>query len=178
MVKMMQLSYSEAEYTGKAQADASREVFVRDGSGGAVGLSGRGDCEALSAKRQAWASTVSDRDDAADSLHAAVVWPERSGDGGVAVRQLLDASVCEVAAGRVLDETTILNFRHLLEAHDIAEGIFEGVNLLQDYGLFVRRGIDRGRRRLSRHRVRRRMRWACATPRCIRPRRARTGTLA
>ena len=43
--------------------------------------------------------------------------------------------------GRVPDETTILNFRHLLEAHRMAEEIFEAVNLLlQDYGLMVRRG--------------------------------------
>lgn len=43
--------------------------------------------------------------------------------------------------GRVPDETTILNFRHLLETHDIAEGIFEGVSLfLQEYGLLVRQG--------------------------------------
>jgi IS5 family transposase len=47
----------------------------------------------------------------------------------------------KLSQGRVPDETTILNFRHLLEAHDIAEGIFEGVNLLlQDHGLMVRRG--------------------------------------
>lgn len=43
--------------------------------------------------------------------------------------------------GNIPDETTILNFRHLLEAHGIAEEIFEGVNLLlQDYGLLVRKG--------------------------------------
>ncbi len=38
-------------------------------------------------------------------------------------------------------ETTILNFRHLLEQSNVAEEMFEGVNLLlQDYGLMVRRG--------------------------------------
>ena len=47
----------------------------------------------------------------------------------------------QLPAGRVPDETTILNFRHLLEEHDIADGIFEGVTLfLQDYGLMVRQG--------------------------------------
>ena len=35
----------------------------------------------------------------------------------------------QLPGGRVPDETTILIFRHLLEAHDIAEGIFEGVTL-------------------------------------------------
>jgi len=43
--------------------------------------------------------------------------------------------------GSIPDETTILNFRHLLEAHGIAEELFEGVRLfLQDQGLFVRQG--------------------------------------
>ena len=43
--------------------------------------------------------------------------------------------------GSIPDETTILNFRHLLEARGIAEEIFEGVRLfLQDQGLFVRQG--------------------------------------
>jgi IS5 family transposase len=43
--------------------------------------------------------------------------------------------------GRAPDETTILNFRHLLEEHNIADEIFEGVNLfLQDFGLMVRQG--------------------------------------
>ena len=38
------------------------------------------------------------------------------------------------------DETTILNFRHRLEANNVAEEVFEGVNLLlEDAGLMVRR---------------------------------------
>ena len=35
----------------------------------------------------------------------------------------------KLRAGRVPDETTILNFRHLLEKHNIAEEMFEGVDL-------------------------------------------------
>src|SRR5690606_3253794 len=47
----------------------------------------------------------------------------------------------KLPGGRVPDETTILNFRHLLEKNNVAEEMFEGVNLLlQDYGLMVRRG--------------------------------------
>ena len=39
------------------------------------------------------------------------------------------------------DETTILNFRHLLEAHQLAEGLFqEVVSLLTDQGLILREG--------------------------------------
>ena len=46
-----------------------------------------------------------------------------------------------LADGRVPDETTILNFRHLLEQHGIAEEALEAVNLLlQDQGIQVRKG--------------------------------------
>ena len=54
------------------------------------------------------------------------------------MRQFAELSLTQ---GRIPDETTILNFRHLLEAHGIAEELFEGVRLfLQDQGLFVREG--------------------------------------
>lgn len=43
--------------------------------------------------------------------------------------------------GSIPDETTILNFRHLLEKHDLAADALEAVTLLlQDQGLKVRRG--------------------------------------
>ncbi len=43
--------------------------------------------------------------------------------------------------GSIPDETTILNFRHLLEAHDIAADALEAVNLLlADQGITVRKG--------------------------------------
>lgn len=43
--------------------------------------------------------------------------------------------------GRVPDETTILNFRHLLEQHGVAEEALAAVNLLlQEQGLQVRKG--------------------------------------
>ena len=46
-----------------------------------------------------------------------------------------------LGVGRVPDETTILNFRHLLEKHGIAEEALEAVNLLlQDQGIQVRKG--------------------------------------
>jgi len=47
----------------------------------------------------------------------------------------------QLPGGGVPDETTILNFRRLLEKHNVAEKMFKGVNLLlQDYCLMVRRG--------------------------------------
>src|SRR5262249_35105436 len=48
----------------------------------------------------------------------------------------LDAGV-----SRMPDETTILNFRHLLEAHQLAESLFpEVVALLSERGLILREG--------------------------------------
>src|SRR5215210_6340836 len=48
----------------------------------------------------------------------------------------LDAGV-----SRMPDETTILNFRHLLEAHQLAESLFqEVVSLLSERGLILREG--------------------------------------
>ena len=45
----------------------------------------------------------------------------------------------ETMEGRIPDETTILNFRHLLEEHRIAEQILEGVNqMLSERGVMLR----------------------------------------
>ncbi|MFN9692722.1 MAG: transposase [Synechococcaceae cyanobacterium] len=47
----------------------------------------------------------------------------------------------ETMQGRIPDETTILNFRHLLEEHRIAEQILEGVNqMLSKRGVMLREG--------------------------------------
>ncbi|WP_255111807.1 transposase [Synechococcus sp. RedBA-s] len=47
----------------------------------------------------------------------------------------------ETMEGRIPDETTILNFRHLLEEHRIAEQILEGMNqMLSDWGVMLREG--------------------------------------
>ena len=47
----------------------------------------------------------------------------------------------KLPGGRVPDETTILNFRHLLEQHNIADEALEAVNLLlRDQGIQVRKG--------------------------------------
>jgi len=44
----------------------------------------------------------------------------------------------ETMDGRIPDETTILNFHHLLEEHRIAEQILEGVNqMLSDRGVML-----------------------------------------
>ncbi len=47
----------------------------------------------------------------------------------------------DAGESRMPDETTILNFRHLLEAHQVAESLFqEVVSLLADQVLIVREG--------------------------------------
>jgi len=71
-------------------------------------------------------------------------------------------------------ETTVVNFRHLLEKHDLCGNIFDAVNLYLDgKGIRISTGIRRGGsiRRSSLRRRRPRTRRSSATPRCIRPRR-------
>jgi IS5 family transposase len=47
----------------------------------------------------------------------------------------------DMIEGRIPDETTILNFRHLLEEHQIAEQIFESVNQsLSEKGVMLKAG--------------------------------------
>ena len=47
----------------------------------------------------------------------------------------------DAGESRMPDETTILNLRHLLEAHQLAESLFqEVVSLLTDQGLILREG--------------------------------------
>ncbi|HEY2019206.1 MAG TPA: IS5 family transposase [Bryobacteraceae bacterium] len=47
----------------------------------------------------------------------------------------------DAGESRMPDETTILNFRHLLEAHQLAESLFQEVaSLLTDHGLILREG--------------------------------------
>jgi IS5 family transposase len=47
----------------------------------------------------------------------------------------------DMIEGRIPDETTILNFRHLLEEHQIAEQIFESVNQsLTEKGVMLKEG--------------------------------------
>ncbi len=47
----------------------------------------------------------------------------------------------DAGSSRMPDETTILNFRHLLQAHPLAESLFqEVVSLLAERGLILREG--------------------------------------
>ena len=73
------------------------------------------------------------------------------------------------------DETTILNFRHLLEKHGLGEGLFEEINAhLASRGHRLHTGtiVDAS---ISTRRRRRRTGAAHGTLRCIRRRRASSG---
>ncbi len=56
-------------------------------------------------------------------------------------------------SGPLPDETTILNFRHLLEQHNLGQGLFEEINAHLNYmglpALSLRGGVGVGRQRLS-----------------------------
>ena len=76
------------------------------------------------------------------------------------------------------DETTILNFRHLLEEYELAPEILSRVNAyLTRKGLMLKREAS-WTRRSSRRRARRRTRTASAIRKCTRRRRATSGTSA
>jgi IS5 family transposase len=91
----------------------------------------------------------------------------------------------DLAVETVPDETTILNFRHWLERHDLAKGLFDEASaMLEEHGLLMRQSLPRRRPggRLSMPRSspphpRRRTSSRAATRRCTRRRRATSGTL-
>ena len=62
---------------------------------------------------------------------------------GVLYENLSVHFFCGLSLGvdRIPDETTILNFRHLLEEHNLGEAIFEKINkLLEEKGLLLKEG--------------------------------------
>jgi len=80
---------------------------------------------------------------AARAPDAELVRPERPGDGRSLVRDRLASrrTLAGLGLEAIPDETTILNFRHLLEASDLAEDIFKQVNAhLARKGLLLKRG--------------------------------------
>ena len=49
----------------------------------------------------------------------------------------------DLISDKVPDETTILNFRHLLEKHNLSEAIFDAVNhFLEEKNLLVKEGTS------------------------------------
>lgn len=86
------------------------------------------------------AATIPAGDDAADSPDAELAWAVGPGAGRGVVRGGVDAAVCELT-GAIPDETTILNFRHLLEQYELATDILSRINgHLSRKGLMLKRG--------------------------------------
>src|SRR3954454_22219879 len=90
----------------------------------------------------------------------------------------------DLAVDTVPDETTILNFRHWLERHDLSRVLFEEVGaMLEERGLLMRQSLPRrrpgGRLSMPRSlppRPRRRTNRRRAIRRCTRRRRATSGS--
>ena len=81
--------------------------------------------------------------DVTDSLRAVVLQLERPRHGGSALRGRVGQAVSSGLnlSEALPDETTILNFRHLLERHGLGKGLFEEINAhLESQGLRLREG--------------------------------------
>ena len=89
-----------------------------------------------------WPTALSAGDHAAYSLHAALVQPERRCHGRCPVRNRLHAPVCPIIPDSALpDRTTIMNFRHLLEQHQLARQLFKTINRwLAEAGVMMTKG--------------------------------------
>src|SRR5215213_65965 len=129
------------------EADAAGQVSGRNRAGRAMGATGGASATALPEGR---ARPVANRSgaDAADPLPAAMVWAGRWCDGGGAMEDALyDSQALRGFAGidltvaAVPEETTILNFRHWLEQHELSQALFAEVSaMLEERGLLMRQG--------------------------------------
>ena len=134
----------------------------------------------LSPRRAVWPTALSAGDHAAYSLHAALGQPERRCHGRCPVRNRLHAPVCPIILDSALpDRTTIMNFRHLLEQHQLARQLFPRPSIAgwPEAGVMMTQGtlVDAT---IVRHPARPRTKSSNAIRRCIRPRKAISGTLA
>jgi transposase, IS5 family len=90
----------------------------------------------------------------------------------------------DLSVATVPDATTVLNFRHWLEEHDLTRALFDEVGaMLEERGLLVRQSLPRRRPgarlsmpRSSPRRLPPRTRARRVTRRCTRPRKAISGT--
>jgi len=90
----------------------------------------------------------------------------------------------DLSVAAVPEATTVLNFRHWLEQHELTKVLFDEIGaMLEERGLLMRQSLPRrkpGARSSMRPslppRPRPRTRAKPATPRCTRPRRATSGT--
>ena len=88
----------------------------------------------------------------------------------------------DLTVATVPDATTVLNFRHWLEEHDLTRAIIDEVGaMLEERGLLMRQGtivdatIIAAPPSTKNNRLRRRKKRRPATRKCTRPRRATSG---
>ncbi len=142
MKSMKQLSLAETGFLPKAGKQTRKAVFLAEMETVVPWSRLEALIEPFYPKKE-WPTADAALDDVADSLHAAMVWLLRPGDGrGIAHVPLLRRFAGLDAFEDVMpDESTILRFRHLLEKHDLAVAIFAEVNaVLSEKGLSMKRG--------------------------------------
>ena len=94
----------------------------------------------VSEGRRQGATAASAVGDAARALRPAVLQSERSGDGGPACEAESIRRFAGVSLEKVPDETTILNFRHLLERRGLAHQLFQDIrDHLAERGVLLRK---------------------------------------
>ena len=128
----LQGSFSQAEYAGKKKQTrrdkflAEMEQVVPPASAGAGSGAAGGASAAVLPEGRARPAADRSGADAADPLPAAVVWAGR----GAMEDALYDSQALRGFAGidltvaSVPEETTILNFRHWLEQHELSQALF------------------------------------------------------
>ena len=139
-----QLSFATLRLCGQEEAHEARRVSSRDGGGGAVVsaeavIAPHYPKEGPQGGRRAFPIAVMLR------IYCLQQWYNLSDPG--AEEALYDIqsmrAFCNLELGRdpIPDETTILNFRHLLEAHELTKTVFEAVaEHLEARGALLRGG--------------------------------------
>ena len=180
---MDQLSFASLDFATKKKR-TKRDVFLAEMAAVVPwGAARSGDRAALSQGRSARrAAAVPTADDAAHLLPAAVVQPVRSRGAEEAlydIQSMRAFAGLELGRDAIPDETTILNFRHLLERHDLTKAIFAAVaEHLEARGAMLRGGTIVDATLIAGLAVDERTSNRSAIPRCDPPRRGTSGISA
>ncbi len=90
-------------------------------------MTGDSHCADVSEGRRQGATAASAVGDTARALCSAVLQPERPGYGGPACEAESVRRLAVVSLEKVPDETMILNFRHRLKRHGLAQLLFQEI---------------------------------------------------
>ncbi len=138
-----QLTFADSEFSTKRQSDPKIDFPLPHGAYSAMAKHG-GSHRAVLSQGGQWPTALSAGDHAAYSLHAALVHRNLS-DGA------MEDALYEIASMRLFarlsldsalpDRTTIMNFRHLLEQHQLARKLFNTINQwLSEAGVMMTQG--------------------------------------